>query len=212
MTKIKVLIADDHTIVRKGLRKILTDDPAVEVVGEASNGREAVRLATQLKPAVVIMDVAMPELNGIEATRQITQKLLNTKVLVLTMHEDESYVRQMIKAGAKAYLLKDTIESELIQAIKTVHQGDTYLNPRVSKIIVEDYHQRKARRDRYELLTAREREILQLVATGKSSKQIAEQLYLSAYTVDTHRKRIMEKLDLHTTAELTACAIRKGLI
>src|SRR5258708_2490190 len=135
MKKIKVLIADDHTIVRKGLRKILMDDPMIEVVGEACNGREAVQLATQLKPAVVVMDVAMPELNGIEATRQITQKLLHTKVLVLTMHEDETYVRQMIKAGAKAYLLKDTVESELIQAIKTTHNGDTYLNPRVSKII-----------------------------------------------------------------------------
>lgn len=215
MKKIKVLLAEDHTIVRQGLKRILEEVPEIEVVGEASTGREAVCMSEKLRPDVVVIDITMPQLNGLEATRQIVRILPRTKVLVLTMHANEEYIRQMLKAGARGYLLKDAADSDLIAAITALERGSSFLSPAVSKIIIEDYVQwaKKADfMDRYELLTNREREILQLIAEGKTNKEIAKLLCLSIYTVNTHRRRIMEKLDLHSTAEIVAYAMRKGIV
>jgi two-component system, NarL family, response regulator NreC len=212
---IRILLADDHTVVRKGLRLLLENVPEFQVIADASSGREAVALAERYAPDVVVMDVAMPILNGIEAARQITAKLPLTAVVFLSMHGDESYVLRALKAGARAYLLKDSAEYDLIQAVKAVSEGKAFFSPAISKMLVEDYMRQLQERgveDSYELLTTREREVLQLLAEGKSNKDVAALLNVSLYTVETHRGNIFQKLNLHSGAELILYAIRKGVI
>lgn len=189
---------------------ILGAQPDMEIVGEASNGREAVDLAAELNPDIVVMDVAMPELNGIEATRRLTGSSPRTRVLALSMHKDAAYVREILRAGARGYLLKDSFDSDLLAAVRAVAKGEGYLSPGVSDVVLNDY--RKHVSDPIDLLTSREREVLQMIAEGKTNKDIATTLNLSVYTVDAHRGRIMEKLNLHTTGELVRFAMRKGLI
>ncbi len=212
---IRILLADDHRIVRQGLRRILEENSRMEVAGEASDGREAVQMALDKEPDVIIMDVAMPHLGGMEAIRQISKRLPAAKVLVLSMYSDESYVVQMLEAGAKGYLLKDSADTDLVEAVLAVSNGKSFFSPLISKILLDEYVrqlQEKGVSDRYELLTEREREILQLIAEGKTSREIAELLHLSTSTVDTHRGHIMEKLDLHNPYEVVLYAVRKGLI
>jgi DNA-binding NarL/FixJ family response regulator len=210
MSKIRILLADDHAMVRQGFRLILSSQADMEIVGEAGNGREAVELAEKLQPDVVVMDVAMPELNGIEATRRLSQSSPRTRVLALSMHKDSVYVREILRAGARGYLLKDSIDSDLLAAVRSVSRGEGYLSPAVSEAVLSDY--RRHVTDPLDLLTSREREVLQLIAEGKTNKDIAGVLNLSVYTVDAHRGRIMEKLNLHSTGELVRFAVRKGLI
>jgi DNA-binding NarL/FixJ family response regulator len=212
---INVLLADDHTVMRAGLRLVLEREAGFRVIGEAGDGREAVVLAEKLKPDVVVLDIAMPNLNGIEAARQICDKLPGAAVVILSMHSDESYVLRALKSGARAYLLKDSAVADLITAIKSVTEGKAFFSPAISRMIVEDYMRKMRDRDvedSYELLTPREREILQLLAEGKSSKDIAAILCLSLYTVETHRSNILRKLNLHNTPELILYAVRKGVI
>jgi two-component system, NarL family, response regulator NreC len=215
MNNIRVLLADDHIIMRKGLRLLLERQPNITVVGEASDGRQCVELAQSEDPDVVVMDLAMPNLNGIEAARQIVAQNPNIAVAVLSMHSDESYVIRALKAGARAYLLKDSAESDLIGAIKALSDGKSFFSPAISRLLMEDYMralERKGVDDSYELLTTREREILQLLAEGKSNKEVANMLNLSLYTVETHRTHILQKLNLHTVPELILYAVRKGII
>ena len=207
---IKILLADDHTIVRQGLKLILAAHSDLEVVGEAANGREAVELAATLKPDIVLMDVAMPELNGIEATRRIVQAAPRLRVLVLSMHKEAVYVREILKAGARGYILKDAIDTELVNAVRSVARGDGYISPAVSGALLNDYRQNVT--DPLDLLSSREREVLQLIAEGKTNKEIAVRLHLSVYTVDSHRGKIMEKLNLHNTGELVRFAVKSGLV
>jgi DNA-binding NarL/FixJ family response regulator len=213
--EIRILLADDHTVVRKGLRLLLETQPGFSVIADAADGREAVALAEKLSPDVVVMDVAMPILNGIEAARQITSKHGQVAVVFLSMHSDEGYVLKALKAGARAYLLKDSAEYDLINAVKAVSEGKAFFSPAISKMLVEDYMrqmQERAVEDSYELLTTREREVLQLLAEGKNNKDVASLLNLSLYTVETHRSNIFQKLNLHSGAELILYAIRKGVI
>jgi DNA-binding NarL/FixJ family response regulator len=215
MSPLRILLADDHTVVRQGLRKILEAKPQWEVVAEAADGREAVRQAEEVKPDIAIVDVAMPLLNGIEAVRQIARKASGTRVLVLSMHNDEAYVTQMLRAGAAGYLLKDSADVDLIQAVEAVAAGKSFFSPAIARVIADDYVRQLEDRgasDRYELLSEREREIFQLIAEGKTNKEIAALLFLSPSTVDTHRSRIMEKLDVHSAAEIVLYAVRKGVI
>lgn len=215
MKQIRILLADDHTIMRNGLRLLLERQPGFQVIGEAADGRETVEMTETLRPDVVVLDIAMPNLNGIEAARQIAAKLPGIAVVILSMHSDESYVLRALKAGARAYLLKDSAESDLISAIKAVTEGKAFFSPAISKMLVDDYVLRLQQRcvdDSYELLTTREREILQLVAEGKSNKDVANLLSLSLYTVETHRGNIMQKLNLHSVPELILYAVRKGVI
>jgi DNA-binding NarL/FixJ family response regulator len=212
---IRIILADDHTIMRSGLRAVLERYPDMKVVGEASDGRTAVQNVDELRPDVVIMDVAMPTLNGIEAARQISSKHQDVAIVVLSMHSDESYVLRALKAGARAYLLKDSAEGDLIAAIRAVSEGKAFFSPAISRMLVDDYMRQLQQRgveDSYELLTTREREILQLLAEGRSNKDIARLLDLSLYTVETHRSNIMQKLNLHGMPELMLYAIRKGVI
>jgi DNA-binding NarL/FixJ family response regulator len=212
---IRILLADDHTVVRKGLRLLLESQQEFQVIADAANGREAVAMADEHRPDVVVMDVAMPTLNGIEAARQITARLPQTAVVFLSMHADESYVLKALKVGARAYLLKDSAEQDLINAVKAVSKGKGFFSPAISKMLVEDYMREMQERkleDSYELLTTREREILQLLAEGKNNKDVAGILNLSLYTVETHRSNIFQKLNLHSGAELILYAIRKGVI
>ena len=215
MTTIRVLLADDHTLIRAGLRMVVEAQPDLTVVGEADNGREAVALAEKLKPDVVVMDIGMPSLNGIEASRQICGALPDTRIVMLSMHSDEGYVLRALKAGAKAYLLKDSAEADLARAIRAAAAGKSFFSPAVGQVLLEDYMrklQRTGAEDSYELLSPREREILQLVAEGNSSKEIANLLDLSVYTVETHRARLMQKLNLRGIPELILYAVRKGII
>jgi two-component system response regulator NreC len=210
---IKVLIADDHQIVRDGLRSMLEKEPWIKVVGEAEEGRTTLRLARELAPDVIIMDVSMPDLNGIEATRQIVAEFPTIKVIALSMHNDRRFVLNMIKAGAKGYLLKDSAFKELAKAIKVVVSNQTYLSGEIADILVQDYLS-VATPDEFSafhLLSPREREVLQLLAEGKSSNQIAESLHISVKTVETHRAQLMAKLKIKSIAELTKYAIREGL-
>jgi two-component system, NarL family, response regulator NreC len=206
---IKILLADDHTIVRQGLKLILSSQPDLQVVGEAANGRETVELAEKLKPDLVLLDVAMPELNGIDATRRMMEVNPRLRILVLSMHKEAVYVREILKAGARGYLLKDVIDTELLNAVRSVARGDGYISPAVSGTLLSDYRQNIT--DPVDLLTKREREVLQLIAAGKTNKEVAVQLNLSVYTVDSHRGKIMEKLNLHSTGELVRFAIKHGL-
>jgi two-component system, NarL family, response regulator NreC len=215
MKKIRILLADDHTVMRAGLRSLLERQPDLEVVGEAEDGRHAVELATALSPDVVVMDIAMPNLNGVEATAQIVSRRPQTAVVILSMHSDETYVMRTMKAGARGYLLKDSAEADLIRAIQAVSQGKSFFSPSISKMLVEDYVrllEQKGMEDTYELLTTREREILQLLAEGKTNKEVALLLNLSPYTVETHRGHILQKLNLHSPTELVLYAVRKGII
>ena len=215
MNPTRILLADDHTVVRKGLRLLLESHPGFQVVADAADGRQTVALAEEFRPDVVVMDVGMPILNGIEAARQISAKLPQVAIVFLSMHSDEAYVLRALKAGARAYLLKDSAESDLINAVKAVSEGKAFFSPAISKMLVEDYMRQMRDRnveDSYELLTTREREVLQLLAEGKSNKELATLLNLSLYTVETHRGNIFQKLNLHSTAELILYAIRKGVI
>jgi len=215
MKQIRILLADDHNVVRKGLRLLLESQPGFTVVGEAADGREAVEQAEKTRPDVVVLDIAMPKLSGTEAAQRIGEALPGTAIVILSMHSDEGYVLRALKAGAKGYLLKDSAEGDLIEAIKAVSEGKTFFSPEITKILVEDYVREIRTRgleDSYELLTSREREILQLLASGKSNKEVAADLGLSPYTVETHRRNLQEKLNLHSFAELILYAARKGLI
>jgi two-component system response regulator NreC len=212
---IKVILADDHQIVRHGLRSLLSKEPDIEVVGEADNGRAVVRLVQELSPQVVIMDISMPDLNGIEATRQILSDFSGVKVIALSMHSDSLFVLNMFKAGASGYLLKDCALEELVKAVRTVMNRKVYLSPSISDIVVKDFvigwSPEDSSSSAYSILTAREREVLQLMAEGKTTNQIAESLCISVKTVEAHRKQLMTKLDIHSVAELTKYAIRQGL-
>jgi DNA-binding NarL/FixJ family response regulator len=207
---IRILLADDHALVRQGFSMILEAQSDMQIVGQAGNGREAVDLAAKLHPDVVVMDVAMPELNGIEATRRITDASPRTRVLALSMHKDSVYVREVLRAGARGYLLKDSGDADLLAAVRAIAKGDGYLSPGVSDSVLSDY--RRHVTDPLDLLSSREREVLQMIAEGKTNKEIATSLNLSVYTVEAHRGRIMEKLNLHSTSELVRFALRSGLI
>jgi two-component system response regulator NreC len=212
---VRILLADDHTVMRAGLRLLLERHDNFEVVGEAADGREAVELAAEQKPDVVVMDVAMPHLNGVEAARQILSRNPDTAIVMLSMHSDESYVLRSLKAGARGYLLKDSAEADLIAAIQAIVEGRSFFSPGVRALLMEDYIYRLQKfgaDDTYELLTAREREVLQLVAEGRSNKEVASLLGLSLYTVETHRTHILQKLNLHSVPELILYAVRKGII
>jgi DNA-binding NarL/FixJ family response regulator len=217
-----ILLVDDHKIVREGLRSLLEGEADFRVIAEAGDGRAAVALAREHQPDVVVMDIAMPHLNGIEATRQIIHALPRAKVIALSMHSDRRFMAEMLRAGASGYLLKDAASEELIQAIRTVVAGNLYLSPQITDVVVDDYLRRLpsagsitpthgAGRGAFTVLTAREREVLQLMSEGKATKQIAMILHVSIKTVETHRRQLMEKLDLHSVAELTKYAIREGL-
>jgi two-component system response regulator NreC len=208
--KIRILLADDHAVVRQGFRLILAGQTDMEIVGEAGDGNQAVEQAEKLKPDVVVMDVAMPNLNGIEATRRLAAASPHTRVLALSMHKDSVYVREILRAGAKGYLLKDSIDRDFLDAVRAVAKGEAYLSPAIADSVLTDY--RKHVTDPLDLLTNREREVLQLIAEGKTNKDIANALNLSVYTVDAHRGRIMEKLNLHSTGELVRFAMRAGLV
>ena len=210
---IRVLIADDHTIMRAGLRSLLEKEDQIEVVAEAENGRRAVQLAITHKPDVVVMDVSMPDLNGIEATSQVLESLPEAKVIALSMHSDKRFVMGMLRAGAFGYLLKDCASRELASAIVSVASNKKYLSPDIAGVVIEDslYGGRGEGETVSSLLSAREREVLQLIAEGWSTKQIAAHLYVSVKTIETHRRQIMKKLDLHNIADLTKYAIREGL-
>jgi len=212
---VRILLADDHTVMRAGLRLLLERQENFEVVGEASDGRQAVEIAAEQKPAVVVMDVAMPHLNGVEAARQILSRNPEIAIVMLSMHSDESYVLRSLKAGARAYLLKDSAEADLIAAIQAITEGRSFFSPGVRALLKEDYIHRLQKfgaDDTYELLTAREREVLQLVGEGRSNKEVASLLGLSLYTVETHRTHILQKLNLHSVPELILYAVRKGII
>ena len=215
MSQVRIFLADDHTVIRAGIRLVLERQPDLHVVGEASDGRETVNAIERLHPDVVVMDISMPNLNGIEATRQILANGVAVSIVVLSMHADEEYVLRALKAGARGYLLKESAEADLIAAVRAVVSGKSFFSPAISRLLVEDYVRQLQDRDiedSYELLTTRERELLQLVAEGKSNKDIANLLNLSVYTVETHRSNIMEKLNLHGVPELILYAVRKGVI
>jgi two-component system response regulator NreC len=207
--KIRIVLADDHALVRKGFSLILSREPDIEIIAETGLGRDAVRLARELKPHMVVMDVAMPDLNGVEAARQMAEVCPDVHVLILSMHKDAVYVRESLRAGAKGYLLKDSIDADLLRAVRAVANGDGFLSPEISGTLLEDYQQTT---DPFDLLTARERQVLQLLAEGKVAKEIATALDISIYTVDAHRGRIMKKLALRSLGELVKFAMRKGLI
>jgi len=215
MKRIRILIADDHGIVRKGLRLQLEQNSAFEVVGEATDGREAVRMAEELLPDIVIMDIAMPNLNGIQATAQLAKKSPQIGVIILSMYSDETYLTRTLAVGAKGYLLKESADMDLDNAVRAVAQGKPFFSPAIANTLLEDYMrqlQQRGLEDSYDLLTGREKEILQLLAEGKSNKEIANMLNLSTNTVETHRTRIMQKLNLHSSAEIVLYAVRKRII
>ncbi|HXS96322.1 MAG TPA: response regulator transcription factor [Candidatus Limnocylindrales bacterium] len=212
---VRILLADDHTLMRQGLRHILESRPDLDIVAEASSGIEAVEMARALKPDVAVVDVAMKELNGIEATSQIIKHSPHTAVLMLSMYSDERYVLRAVKAGARGYVLKNSAGEELVQAIHAVQKGTAFFSPAVAQIFQNGFERLSDARDvndRFELLTDRERQVYQLLAEGNSNKEIANRLNLSLHTVETHRWRIMEKLDLHSTAELVLSAVRRGMV
>jgi two-component system, NarL family, response regulator NreC len=213
--KIRILLADDHEIIRSGLHLLLEQQPDFKVIAEASDGREAVELISKLHPEIAVLDIGMPQLNGIEATQQIASKEPATQVVILSMHSDESYVLRALKAGARGYILKNSAEADLIRAVRTVADGKCFFSPVISKMLLEDYVRQirdQQTEDSYDLLTPREREILQLLAEGRTNKEVANLLKLSVYTVDAHRGNILQKLKLHGVPELILYAVRKGII
>ncbi len=216
MNKIKVIIAEDHTIVRKGLCALLQGEPDIEVVGEAENGREAIKIVEKLLPDVVVMDIAMPGLNGLDTTRQLKKRFPKLKILILTMHDNEEYIFETLRAGASGYLIKRSAPNELISAIQSVYRDESFLSPAISKKVIEGFVQSGGQaviEDEYYMkLTVREREVLQLIAEGNANREIARLLHISIKTVESHKAHIMEKLDIRNIAELTQYAIRKGLI
>lgn len=215
MADLRILLGDDHTVLRQGLRRILEDRPGWQVIAEAGNGRDVVRDAIELKPDVAVLDIAMPLLNGIEATRQITRRAPAVRVLMLSMHSDEAYVMQAMQAGAKGYLLKESAAAELIDAVAAVASGKAFFSPTVAELMLDDYVRTLADKgiiDRYDALSEREREVLQLVAEGRSSKEIADVLSISPATVETHRAHLLQKLALRNTAEVVLFAARRGII
>lgn len=215
MKQIRILLADDHTVMRRGLRLLLDSQAEFGVVAEAPDGRQAVEQAEATEPDVAVLDIAMPNLSGIEAAQRIHALLPRTAIVILSMHSDEGYVLRALKAGAKAYLLKDSAEGDLIEAIKSVHEGKTFFSPEITRMLMDDYVREirtRGAEDSYDLLSSREREILQLLVELKSNKEIAQLLNLSLYTVETHRRNIHEKLNLHSLPELILYAVRKGVI
>lgn len=216
MSNIRVLLVDDHTIVRQGLRALLDSHEDIEVVGEAENGREAFEKTEQMIPDIVVLDITMPNLNGIEATRQIKKLNPEIKVIILTVHDNEEYVHQVLQAGASGYLLKESAVSDLVSAINAIKKGDIFLSPAISKVVVKDYIRRAEEGsedfDSLSQLTSREREVLQLIAEGHTNRKVARLLKLSVKTVDVHRSHIKEKLQIHDTVGLIKYSIRKGLI
>lgn len=215
MTQVRIVLADDHTLVRQGLRKILEERAGFEVVGEAGDGREAVSLAVELAPDVAILDIAMPMLGGVEATRQIARRAPGVHILIVSMYAHEAYVTQALQAGASGYLLKDSVGTDLLRAVESVADGKSFFSPAVAKVMLDDYVRRMTERgipDRYESLSEREREVFQLIVEGRSNKEIAGILGVSPGTIDTHRGHIMEKLDAHNAVELVLFAVRRGII
>jgi DNA-binding NarL/FixJ family response regulator len=215
MAKIRIVLGDDHTVVRQGLRKILEAHEDWEVVGEAADGREAVRMTLAEEPDVAILDIGMPLLSGIEATRQIMRRLPGAGVLILSMHAEEAFITQALQAGARGYLLKDSADTDLIRGVTAVAAGKSFFSPAAAKVMLDDYLRHLAKKgivDRYEALSEREREIFQLVAEGHSNKDVADLLSISVATVETHRAHVLQKLDVHSTAELVLYAVRRGVI
>lgn len=214
MDKIRILLADDHTILRDGIKSLLENDPNIVVVGEAENGHAAVKLACQLEPDVVLMDIAMPILNGLEATRQIKRDVPKVKVLILSMHDDDAYIQQALTYGAMGYILKDASASELLSAIFTVHKGEAVLSPPITRLVIEDYLRWGGIQNNstYNGISPREHEVLQLIAEGYNNKEIAKILSIAIKTVQTHRSNLMKKLDLHDNGELIKYAIQKKII
>ena len=213
--KIRVILAEDHTLVRQGFRRILEDSSGIEVVGEASTGLAAIELSKKLKPDVVVMDLAMPELGGLEATEEILKVLPETKILILSMYSNDAYMRKAFKLGARGYVLKNAIEVDLTRAVRALADGDTYMSPGISNVLIENlkgHGPGEVAGDAYDRLTLREKEVLQLIAQGKSNKEIAVMLDISFNTVAVHRARVMETLGIHRTAELVLYAVKKGLI
>jgi DNA-binding NarL/FixJ family response regulator len=215
MKTLRILLADDHTVVRQGLRKVIEEQPEWQVVAEAADGREAVRLAGEHKPDIAILDVAMPLLNGVETTRQIVRHFPKVRVLVLSMYADEAYVAQVLHAGAAGYILKDSADTDLFQAISAVAEGKSFFSPAVARLMLDDYVRQRTEPgvvDRFESLSEREREVFQLIAEGKVNKEIGALLSISTSTVETHRARIMEKLDVHSAVEVVLYAVRRGVV
>lgn len=215
MKPIRILLADDHNVMRRGLRLLLESQPGFVIVAEAADGGQAVELARESRPDVVVLDIAMPHLSGTDAAQRITESMPETAVIMLSMHSDEGYLLRALKAGAKGYLLKDSSEDDLIEAIKAVSEGKAFFSPEISRMLVEDYVRdlrKRGAEDSYDLLTAREREILHLLAEGKSNKDIATLLNLSLFTVETHRRNLQDKLNVHSLAELILYAVRKGVV
>jgi DNA-binding NarL/FixJ family response regulator len=215
MKTLRILLADDHTVVRQGLRKVIEEQPEWQVVAEAADGREAVRLAGEHKPDIAILDVAMPLLNGVETTRQIVRHFPKVRVLVLSMYADEAYVAQVLHAGAAGYILKDSADTDLFQAISAVAEGKSFFSPAVARLMLDDYVRQRTEPgvvDRFESLSEREREVFQLIAEGKVNKEIGALLSISTSTVETHRARIMEKLDVHSAVEIVLYAVRRGVV
>ena len=215
MRRLRLLLGDDHTLVRQGLRKILEERPEWEVVAEVGDGREAIKKAVALKPDVAIIDIGMPLLNGIDATQQIVRKVPETRVLMLSMHSDEAYVTRALQAGATGYMLKDSAGKDLLKGVESVAHGQAFFSPAIARLMLDDYVRRVAGSgvaDRYETLSEREREIFQLIAEARTNREVAELLEISPATVETHRARILQKLDIHNTAELVLYAVRRGVI
>jgi DNA-binding NarL/FixJ family response regulator len=215
MKKIRLLVADDHKIFRQGIKKLLEDESDLQVVGEASDGRDAVKKATELKPDVILMDIAMANLNGLEATRQIKKQLPSAKVIMVTMHKNEEYVLQSFQAGASGFILKEGAVEELVSAIRSIHSDKSFLSPSISKTLIDAY-MRKMETGKtetpFDLLTDREREVLQLIAEGYTNREVAKSLFISVKTVEAHRAHIMQKLNIHDIAKLVKYAIQKGLV
>ena len=215
MNGLRIVLADDHTLFRQGLRRVLEEHAGWQVVAEASDGAEAVRLTLEHEPHMVILDVAMPRLNGVDATRQITRRLPDVRILIVSMYSDDVYITQALQAGARGFILKEAADADLVRAVTDLAAGKSHFSPSVSKVVLDDYVRHLAERgvtDRFDALSEREREVFQLIAEGHSNKDIANLLHVSPGTVETHRARIMEKLDVHSAAEIVLYAVRKGVI